>query len=119
MHFAAGQFDAVMSNSVIHHIPDPADCLREMHRVLAPGGILFVRDLLRPETAEEVERFVEQYAGDENAHSRQMFRQSLHAALTVDEVRNLLTELQLPPDWVTQTSDRHWTLAGCLMRDSP
>lgn len=110
--FIDGRFDAVISNSIIHHIPDPADCLREMARVLAPGGLLFVRDLLRPASSEEVERFVEQYAGNENPHSQQMFRQSLHAALTVEEVRNLLTELQLSPDWVTQTTDRHWTIAG-------
>ncbi|HUG20888.1 MAG TPA: class I SAM-dependent methyltransferase [Planctomycetaceae bacterium] len=116
--FADGQFDAVISNSIIHHIPEPIECLRETARVLAPGGLLFVRDLLRPASAEAVEGFVQQYAGEENPHSQQMFRQSLLAALTVDEVRNLLTELQLPSGWVKQTSDRHWTIAGCQPPDS-
>jgi hypothetical protein len=41
-----------------------------------------------------------------------MFADSLHAALTLEEVRELLDELQLPAEWVTQTSDRHWTIAG-------
>lgn len=116
--FVDGRFDAVISNSIIHHIPEPIECLREMARVLAPGGLLFVRDLLRPASAEAVEGFVQQYAGEENSHSQQMFRQSLHAALTVDEVRNLLTELRFPAGWVKQTSDRHWTIAGCLPPDS-
>ena len=112
--FAEKQFEAVISNSIIHHIPHPIECLREMVRVLKPQGILFLRDLLRPNSAEDVEQFVEQYAGDENEHSKQMFRQSLHASLTVDEVRGLLSELHLPGEWVQQTTDRHWTIAGRL-----
>jgi SAM-dependent methyltransferase len=105
-------FDAVMSNSIVHHIPQPRGTLAEMRRVVKRGGLLFVRDLLRPESSEEVERIVEMYAGRENAHQRQLFRQSLHAALTVDEVRGLLRELSLPEGWARQTSDRHWTLWG-------
>src|SRR5215217_1530931 len=46
--FADGAFPAVMSNSIVHHIPEPRGVLAEMARVLAPGGWLFVRDLLRP-----------------------------------------------------------------------
>ena len=45
--FEDGEFAVVMSNSIIHHIPDPADCLKEMVRVVSgDGGLLFVRDLL-------------------------------------------------------------------------
>jgi ubiquinone/menaquinone biosynthesis C-methylase UbiE len=110
--FADGQFDAVISNSIVHHIPQPIDCLSEMVRVLEPGGILFVRDLQRPDSADQVEWFVEQYAGEENEHSRQMFRQSLHAALTLEEVRELLATLGLPEQWANSSSDRHWTIAG-------
>lgn len=107
-----GEFDVVMSNSIIHHIPEPADSLREMIRVLCPGGLLFVRDLLRPATETEVEALVNTYAGNENDHSQQLFRQSLHAALTVAEVQQLLTECGWSADAVQQTTDRHWTIAG-------
>ncbi|MHC4877725.1 MAG: class I SAM-dependent methyltransferase, partial [Planctomycetota bacterium] len=110
--YAAGEFDVVMSNSIIHHIPEPIDSLREMIRVLQPGGLLFVRDLLRPETDAEVERLVSTYAGDENERSQQLFRQSLHAALTVDEVRHLLVACGWRPECVEQTTDRHWTISG-------
>ena len=34
-----GAFDAVTANFVINHTPDPRESLREMHRVLATGGI--------------------------------------------------------------------------------
>src|SRR4051794_28312246 len=45
-----GRFEAVISNTIIHHIPDPAPALAEMVRLVAPGGTLFVRDLIRPAT---------------------------------------------------------------------
>jgi len=110
--FADAEFDAVISNSIIHHIPEPIHCLKEMIRVLRPAGKLFIRDLLRPADDDAVLHLVEMYAGDANLHQRQMFHNSLHAALTLDEVRAMLRELQLPPDWVAQSSDRHWTVRG-------
>lgn len=111
--FEDGQFDAVVSNSIIHHIPKPTESLREMIRVTKPGGLIFIRDLMRPDSSAEVEQLVQSYAGDENEHSRQMFRQSLHAALTVAEMQEMLAELGCPVEWVVATSDRHWTLSGC------
>lgn len=105
-------FEAVISNSIVHHVPAPRDVFREMVRVLKPGGVLFVRDLLRPESEETVEHLVKTYAGGENAHQQQLFRQSLHAALTVGEVRELLVAIGLPGEWVRATSDRHWTVCG-------
>src|ERR1041385_6577988 len=48
MPFATATFDAVISNSIVHHIPEPFAVFAEMTRVVKPGGLLFVRDLLRP-----------------------------------------------------------------------
>ena len=112
--YPTDHFDGVISNSIIHHIPDPLLVLREMIRVLKPGGVLFVRDLFRPETEEQLESLVQSYAGGENEHQQQMFRDSLHAALTLEEVQQMLVELELPLAWVQLTSDRHWTLKGKL-----
>ena len=109
MDFPDGHFAAVVSNSIIHHIPTPADCFAEMVRVCAPGGRLFVRDLHRPDSLAELEQLVETYAGSANAHQRQLFAASLHAALTLAEVRALVADLGFAPDGVTLTSDRHWT----------
>lgn len=110
--FAAASYDAVISNSIIHHIPEPLGVFREMVRILKPGGVLFVRDLLRPPDRATLERLVTTYAGDANEHQRQMFHDSLHAALTLNEVRDLLRDSALPIEWARQTSDRHWTVAG-------
>ena len=111
MPYADGSFDAVISNSIVHHIPEPRLVFAEMSRVLRRGGVLFVRDLLRPNTTEDVDHFVATYAGQENAHSQQMFRDSLHAALTLEEVRELAREINVLEAAVVQSSDRHWTLA--------
>jgi ubiquinone/menaquinone biosynthesis C-methylase UbiE len=107
--YPIGSFGAVISNSIVHHIPEPARVLAEMVRVVAPGGVLFVRDLLRPADEATVRRLVATYAGDANAHQRQMFGDSLRAALTLDEVRGLVAALGFEPATVQQTTDRHWT----------
>jgi ubiquinone/menaquinone biosynthesis C-methylase UbiE len=106
-----GHFGAVISNSIIHHIPEPSACFSEMHRVCAAGGTLFVRDLLRPADEATLRRLVDTYAKDANDHQRKMFADSLHAALTLGEVRELVGRLGYPPATVTQSSDRHWTWA--------
>lgn len=110
--FPDGSFDAVICNAILHHIPVPQAAAAEMLRVLRPGGLLFVRDLLRPVDTNGVDRVIEKYAGRENAHQQQMFRDSLHAALTLDEVRGLMQVCGGSPGWLSQTSDRHWTCAG-------
>src|SRR5579863_7419407 len=37
--WADGSFDAVMSNSIVHHIPDPGRVLAEVWRLVRPGGV--------------------------------------------------------------------------------
>lgn len=39
-----GEADAVVANMVLHHAPDPGAAIREMTRVLKPGGTLVVTD---------------------------------------------------------------------------
>ncbi len=112
MPFADQSFDAVMSNSIVHHIPEPFAVFAEMARVVKPGGLLFVRDLLRPVDAAALAHFVQTYAGDANAHQQRMFADSLHAALTLEEVQAMVTTLGFAANSVRQTSDRHWTWAA-------
>jgi ubiquinone/menaquinone biosynthesis C-methylase UbiE len=112
MPFADRTFDAVISNSIVHHIPAPFAVFAEMARVVKPGGVLFVRDLLRPVDAAALAGFVKTYAGDANAHQQKMFADSLHAALTLEEVRGMVTCLGFDAATVQQTSDRHWTFSA-------
>jgi hypothetical protein len=82
-----------------------------MHRVLQPGGLLFVRDLHRPESGAAVRALVDAYAVNDTAYQRALFDASLRAALALDELRELLGPLGVPPGCVQKTSDRHWTLS--------
>lgn len=109
--FQKDYFDTVFSNSLVHHLPEHADFFHEMVRVLRPNGVVFLRDLLRPETSVQVESLVQKYGG-EDSHGQQMLRQSLHAALRLEEVRNLAAAVGIPSECVQVTSDRHWTLAA-------
>lgn len=105
-------FDVVMSNSIVHHIPEPSTVLNEIHRVLRPGGILFLRDLFRPHDLETLNQLVATYAGQETDYSRKLFFDSLHASLTVAEMQAMVQELGYPAETVKATSDRHWTWAA-------
>jgi ubiquinone/menaquinone biosynthesis C-methylase UbiE len=107
--FHETKFDVVMSNSIVHHIPQPMSVLREAVRVARPGGLLFFRDLLRPDSEDQRQELVATYAGGANDHQRQMFADSLHAALSLVEIRDLVANLGFTRDSVQQTSDRHWT----------
>lgn len=107
-----GRFEIVMSNSIVHHIPEPRGALQEAVRVTKRGGLLFFRDLLRPVDKSAVEQLVSEYAGGENDVQQKMFADSLRAALTLDEIRALVAEFGFPTESVQQSSDRHWTWLG-------
>lgn len=106
----SSSYSGVISNTLLHHIPEPLLVLREAIRIVRPGGRIFIRDLLRPESATEAQRLTLLHAAGEPPESQQLLNQSLHAALTLSEVRALLETCGLNPADVQQTSDRHWTL---------
>lgn len=117
--YASGFFQAVMSNSIVHHIPRPLEVLAEMARVTAPAGLIFVRDLLRPSNDDVARALVDTYAGNANAHQQQMFADSLRAALSLDEIRAMVVQLGFAAESVRQTSDRHWTFCAQSKGKSP
>jgi ubiquinone/menaquinone biosynthesis C-methylase UbiE len=105
-----GHFDAVYSNTILHHIPDPRPFLSEAYRMLRPGGALLIRDLFRPESEERRDELVELYAVGASENQRELFRASLHAAFTPDELRAIADEAGLKSAEVVIDSDRHMSL---------
>lgn len=103
------QFDLVISNSLVHHLPDPLPFLQELRRVLKPNGGIFIRDLIRPADEDSMNALVESIGTEYNEHQVRLFRDSLHAALTLEEVNQLMQQARLEGVRVYQSSDRHWT----------
>jgi len=110
----AASFDMVISNSLVHHIPEPGALFAEVARVATPSAGLFIKDLHRPETELELQQLVETYASGCTEYQRRTFRDSLHAGLTLSEVAALCARLNFPGLEIHRPSDRHW----CLERRS-
>ena len=108
--FQEHTFDAVFSNTILHHIPDPSRMLCEAWRVLKPNGALLIRDLFRPADELTLDQLVTKHAGADTLPQRNMFRDSLHAALTPDELRKIAHDLKMDRCDVVIDSDRHMSL---------
>ncbi|HJO26266.1 MAG: SAM-dependent methyltransferase [Planctomycetes bacterium] len=108
--FSAGQFDSVYSNTILHHIPDPAPFLAEAQRVLKPGGCLLIRDLFRPPSPQAADELALLHAGSATDYQRQLFRDSLGAALTPVELRALADQAGLAQAELVIDTDRHMSL---------
>ena len=114
-----GHFDAVYSNTILHHIPDPRPFLTEALRMLRPGGALLIRDLYRPDSETRRDELVELYAAGASPNQRELFRASLHAAFTPDELRAIADEAGLDRAEVVIDSDRHMSLQLAARAQGP
>ena len=103
-------FDGLISNSIVHHIHDSLRALQEMSRVVKPGGLVLIRDLVRPETPEEAQAFVDKYAAEDTPYQQKLYYDSFLAAFTIAEVNEMLEEMDLPGAVVVQSTDRHWSV---------
>jgi ubiquinone/menaquinone biosynthesis C-methylase UbiE len=103
-------FDLIISNSLVHHLPNPLPFLQELKRVLQPKGAICIRDLVRPSDAATIDRLVEGIGTEYSDRQKDLFRDSLHAAFTIDEVEQLVTQAEIPGVRIYQSSDRHWTV---------
>ncbi len=116
--FPNASFDVVFSNTVLHHIPEPVQLLREARRVLRPGGALLIRDLFRPETPERARELVRLHATNETSEQQELLRASLHASLTPDELRTAADAAGFGNAELVVDSDRHMSLQQTAARAS-
>jgi ubiquinone/menaquinone biosynthesis C-methylase UbiE len=112
--FKPGRFPVVISNSILHHIAEPQQVIAEALRVAEPGGLQFHRDLCRPDDDAQLNRLVLTYAGAATPYQQKLFADSLRAALTLSEMRELVATFGIASDTVHMTSDRHWTWVARL-----
>lgn len=107
-----GRFDAVVSNSLLHHLADPMALWDSVMQLARAGAWVLVMDLHRPDTPREAARLVDEHAAGEPEILRQDFYNSLCAAYTADEVRAQLHAAGMDELPVAVTSDRHWMVRG-------
>jgi len=106
--------DAVVSNSLLHHIPNPLRFWLAVKQLARPGSYALVMDLLRPASTDDAAALVDQYAANEPAILRRDFYNSLLAAFTEDEVAAQLAEMNLSRLLIDVPDDRHWLVGGLV-----
>ena len=100
------KFDAVISNSILHHLKDPFILWELINNCSKPGAPIFIMDLMRPDDTDTAARYVQLYAEGAPEILKEDFYNSLLASYTVDEVRKQLNSAGLALS-VEAVSDRH------------
>ena len=106
--------DAVVSNSLLHHVPNPLQFWYRLRQLVKPGSPVLVMDLLRPDSPEKAQAIVDRNAAKEPEILRRDFYNSLLAAFTEDEVAAQLAEMNLSRLIVDVVDDRHWVVSGII-----
>jgi ubiquinone/menaquinone biosynthesis C-methylase UbiE len=107
-------FDAIISNSLLHHMNDPLDFWAEIARMGRTGAPVLVVDLMRPDTREAAHHIVETVSPDDPQVLKTDFFNSLLAAYRPGEVTAHLSATDLSHLSVNVISDRHIAVWGHL-----
>jgi len=106
--------DAAISNSLLHHLPNPLQFWQRLRQLVRPGAPVLVMDLLRPESPEAAQAIVDQYAANEPDLLRRDFYNSLLAAFTEDEIGSQLARMNMTRLLIDIPDDRHWVVGGII-----
>ncbi|KXK04477.1 MAG: Trans-aconitate 2-methyltransferase [Nitrospirae bacterium] len=106
--------DVLLSNSLLHHLPNPLQFWVRLRQLAKPGACILVMDLLRPESPEAARAIVQQYTADEDPILQRDFYHSLLAAFTEDEVAGQLAHMNLSRLLIDVPDDRHWVVGGII-----
>ena len=107
------KFSAIFSNSLLHHLHDPAPFWKEIRRVGLPGASVMIQDLRRPASRAKARKLTRLHTAGDPPLLKQLFYQSLLAAFTPAEVRTQLCAAGLDLK-VRITTDRHMVVSGRL-----
>ena len=105
-------YKAVVSNSLLHHLHEPAGLWQMIRTHGARDAAVLVMDLMRPASEAAAQALVDEYAAGEPEVLRRDFYNSLLAAFEPGEVRRQLAAAGLGHFSVTATSDRHLVVRG-------
>lgn len=105
-------YDAIISNSLLHHLVDPAVLWQTIRACGRHGAPVLVMDLMRPADEAAAQALVDRYAAEAPTVLRHDFHHSLFAAWRPAEVRVQLDAAGLDGFAVRTVSDRHLIVTG-------
>ena len=105
-------FDAIICNSLLHHLDDPLTLWQTVKQTAKPGAPVMVMDLVRPNSVVEVFRLVREHASDAPPILQKDFYHSLLAAYQPQEVKRQLFKMDLDHFSIEIVSDRHMLIWG-------
>lgn len=88
-------YDTVISMNTLHHIEEPKLFWDVVSRISNRGARIFVLDLCRPESKEDIPRIVDSTTEFDDPIYKEDYRNSLAAAFTEDELRQQVKRLGL------------------------
>lgn len=106
-------YELILSNSLLHHLPDPAILWHLIARYAQSGSRLAIMDLVRPKNLAEARRLVEIYVRDGPEILQHDFYHSLLAAFTIDEIKAQISACGFNLR-IEQISDRHVFISGIM-----
>jgi len=106
------QFDAVISNSLLHHLSDPFIMWNTVKSCAREHAPIFIMDLFRPDSEERAREIVRLHATDAPELLKKDFYNSLLAAYTIDEIYEQIEISELDNLTVEIVSDRHIIIWG-------
>jgi SAM-dependent methyltransferase len=111
-----GGFSAVVSNSLLHHLHDPAVLWQAIRQLGSPGARVYIKDLRRPSTAGAALALQQCYLPQAPAVLQHDYIASLHAAFTPEEVAQQLQVAGLADQLqVAALEDRYLEVWGRLL----
>ena len=107
--------DIVVSNSLLHHLHDPAIFFKTLINISRRGTLHFHRDLRRPNSSEEVLYLQKKHLLSAPNVLIKDFQASLHAAHTLKEVENQIYIAEINGLNVFEVNDRYLDIQGSII----
>ena len=112
---AAGSCERVVTRLALHHLPDPDPALREMKRVLAPGGRLVVADVVASEDPAEAALHNALERLRDPSHVRMLAKSEL-----LERLGSLGLEVRCADEWTSPRDFEEWlAITGSPYRAEP
>lgn len=89
MRFKTHYFDMVVSDGGLHRAEDPLHLLKELGRIVKPGGAMLLRELARPARFQLGRRLRGEHASPHRGPLRQRFEEAVRAGFTPQELADL------------------------------